>query len=207
MAPEPELEETEPAPSSGGRSFQADSVVKTGLGLAFRVNPPDAFILVDGKVIGRAEEWSGQKRSRSYSLPGPGTYEVKVRKEGLREHRISIEAGASGGITPVFARLQPMAAAETGSGNLKVYRVSEAVAFRSRAPMARLLVDDQQVGLVKDYSGGLGRGEWLRLPEGRHRISIVAPGFRRQDFIVEVFPGAPQQRERISVDLSPGGDQ
>jgi hypothetical protein len=60
--------------------------------------------------------------------------------------------------------------------------------------------------MAAEYPGGMRPASWLRLPEGRHRISIVARGHRRHDVIVEVVPGAPQQRERIVVDLRQGED-
>ena len=46
---------------------------------------------------------------------------------------------------------------------------------------------------------------WLKLPVGRHRVSILAPGRERQDVLVEVSPGAEKVREVLVVNLLPGG--
>ena len=42
------------------------------LQVAFRVKPPDAHVLVDGRVIGQAQDWSGQQGARTYTFPEPG---------------------------------------------------------------------------------------------------------------------------------------
>ncbi|HSS75107.1 MAG TPA: serine/threonine-protein kinase, partial [Thermoanaerobaculia bacterium] len=68
-APEPEPEPEAPAPAAQA----ADRTVHSGLTVAFHVSPPDAFVVVDGRVIGTAEDWSGQKDARTYTFPGPGT--------------------------------------------------------------------------------------------------------------------------------------
>jgi len=175
------------------------------LALSFQVIPPDAFVLIDRTVIGRAKDYGGgRKGGRPYSLPGPGRYEVVIKAEGMKNHRVVVEASESGGITPIIARLSPLAAAEISTGDLPVIRVSEAIGFRVRPPMATILVNGQPAGKAAEYSGGLRPASWLRLPPGKHRVSVVA-GNRRYDVIVEVFPGAPQQRERIEVNLLAGG--
>jgi len=197
-APEPQKDEPRPAP--------AGPVIRTGLGLAFRVTPPDAFVRVDGTVIGKAKDWSGQKGARTYSLPGAGEYEIVIRVDGMKEHRITVEASETAGITPIIARLSPLPAAQVEAGDLKTIRVSQAVAFRVRPQAAMILVDGQPAGRAAEYAGGLRPASWLRLPEGKHRISVVARGHRRYDVIVEVVPGAPREREKIEVDLLAGGD-
>jgi hypothetical protein len=174
--------------------------------VAFHVSPPDAHILVDGRVIGTAEYWSGQKDSRTYTFPGPGTYLVKIKKDGMHELRIAVEASAAGGTTPITAQLRERAAEQIDAGDLQMVRVREAVAFNVRQPMAEVLVDGQPMGKARRYSGRfLRRGEWLELAQGRHRVSIVAPGHRRKDILVEVMPTAENDRERIDIILTPGG--
>jgi hypothetical protein len=198
--PTPAPEEDEPRPAPAG------PVIRTGLGLAFRVTPPDAFVRVDRTVIGKAKDWSGQKGARTYTLPGAGQYEIVIRADGMKDYRITVEASETAGITPILARLSPLPAAQVEAGDLKVIRVSQAVSFRVRPPGAMILVDGQPAGRAAEYAGGLRPAGWLRLPEGRHRISVVARGHRRYDVIVEVMAGAPQQREKIEVDLLAGGD-
>jgi hypothetical protein len=208
-AVEEEAAAPEPEPSAATRppDPDADQILRTGLQVAFRVVPPDAHVLVDRRVIGQAREWSGQKGARTYTFPGPGSYEVKIRKPGMKDYRIAVEAGATGGVTPVAARLQPLPAADVDTTDLETIRVRQAVAFEVRPPLALISVDDQPVGTARRYSGGLGRRGWLDLPPGRHRVSIAAPGYQRKDLLVEVTAGAEKERERIELVLSPGGNE
>jgi serine/threonine protein kinase len=200
--PQPEPEAEAPAPAAQA----ADRTVHSGLAVAFRVSPPDAHILVDGRVIGTAEDWSGQKDARTYTFPGPGTYLVKIRKDGMHELRIAVEAGGGAGVTLIPAQLRERAAEQIDAGDLQVVRVREAVAFRVRQPTAEVLVDGQPMGLARRFSGGILRHkEWLELPQGKHRVSIVAPGHRRKDLLVEVVPTAENDRERIDIVLTQGG--
>jgi serine/threonine protein kinase len=204
----PEPEEPAPAEPNDSRLLPnvpgADRVVRSGLSLAFRVTPPDAMVLVDRTVIGQAKQWSGERGSRPYTLPGPGEYRVRFRKDGMKEYRIAVQAGETGGVTPIFAQLSPLPAAEVEEGDLKVVRVSEGVAFRVRPPGAMILVDGQIAGPALKFNGGL-RGGWLNLPPGRHRVSVQARGHRQYDLVVEVMPGAIQKREKIDVNLFQGG--
>jgi hypothetical protein len=180
--------------------------------VTFHVVPQDAHVLVDGRVIGEAQEWSGQRGTRSYTFPGAGSYVVKIRKPGMKEYRIAVEAGAVPGKTPIAARLQPMGAAEVDATDLRTFRVREAVAFRVQPPAAdaSVTVDGQPVGQARRFGGGGGflrarAREWLELPPGKHRISFVSPGYHRQDILVEVVETADRARERIDVVLAPGG--
>ncbi len=195
--------ETAPEPAAS-----ADQVIRTGLEVAFRVTPPGAFILLDRTQIGRALEWSGQKGARTYTLPGPGQYRVRLRAPGMREHRILIEASETGGTTPIIARLQPLPAADVDLSDLPVIQVREGVTFRVRPVGAAVLVDGQPVGLARRFNGGaLGGGEVLKLTPGRHRVSVVATGHRRYDVLVEVTAGAERERQRIEVNLNQGGGE
>lgn len=179
--------------------------MKTGLDLTFRVTPPNAFVLVDRTQIGRAREWSGQKGARTYTLPGPGQYRIRIRAQGMKEHSIEVEASETGGTTPIFARLSPLPAAEVDTSDLRTVRVGEAVSFRVRPPGAQILVGGQVVGPAQRFNGGVGARGWLKLPPGRHRVSVTAPGHRQQDILVEVVSGFAKEREKIDVDLREGG--
>jgi len=203
---EAEPEPSVPAPSASAP--QADQTLRTGLQVAFRIAPQDAFVLVEGRVIGTAQEWSGGKGARTYTFPGPGSYTVKIKKPGMQDYRIAVEAGATGGTTPIAVRLQPLAAADVDSSDLRTVRVREAVAFRVQPAAAGVLVDGQLMGPARRFSGGgflRAKGEWLELAPGKHRVSLVAPGHRRQDILVEVSETAARDREKIDVVLSPGG--
>ena len=181
-----------------------DTGLTSGLGLAFRVVPDDAFVLVDGTVIGRAREWGPGERV--YQLPGAGSYDVTLRKGGMRDRRIRVVAAADGpAVTAVAARLEPLPIDEVEAGDLEVHRVREAVAFNVDVPGAQVLVDGRRVGPAARFSGGLGPRRWLELPRGLHRVSVVAPGRQRVDLAVEVTPGAVERRKRITVFLPAEG--
>jgi len=204
-AKEDEPDEEPPPRRSGGFSGPPDLEIRTGLEVAFRTTPPDAFVLVDGTQIGRATEWNGLKGNRTFSLDGAGEHTIKIRSQGLKEVRILVHASETAGVTPIFARLQPMAAAQAEASDLKAYRVREAIAFRVEPPGATILVDGQTVGSANLYAGRFAQPRtWLKLPPGRHRVGVTAPGMARQDFIVEVSPGADKDRDRIEVTLQPG---
>jgi tRNA A-37 threonylcarbamoyl transferase component Bud32 len=207
---EPAAREPEPAPAPSPPADvpEADRTMQTGLQVAFRVIPPDAHVLVDRTVIGQAQDYSGQKGAQTYTFPGPGTYLVKLRKAGMKDYRIAVEASATGGTTPIVANLQPLPAAEVDASDLQTVRVREGIAFRVQPLGARVLVDGQPMGLARRFSGGgflRARGEWLELSPGRHRVSLVAPGFQRRDISVEVIATADEDRKRIDVVLTPGG--
>ena len=203
-APEERAEREEEPVHRGGGAI--DQRLQTGLDLVFRPNPPDAFVLVDGTPIGRATEWSGQKGGRTFSLSGPGEHRIKLRSQGMKDFVILVQAGETRGVTPILSRLAPLPAAQADASDLKVYRVREAVGFKVEPAGATVLVDGQTAGPAKSFGGRFAQpSTWLKLPPGRHRIGLTAPGMARQDFIVEVFEGAEKDHERIEATLQPGG--
>jgi eukaryotic-like serine/threonine-protein kinase len=208
-APEPAAREPEPAPVPSPPAVpDADRTLRTGLQVAFRVSPPDARFLVDRTVIGQAQDYSGLKGKQTYTFPGPGSYLVKLKKPGMKDYLIAVEASATSGTTPIVVRLEPLPAAETDASDLQKFRVREAVAFRVQPPGAEVLVDGQPMGPARRFSGGRllrGKGEWLELAPGKHRISLTSPGFLQQDLSVEVVATADKERDRIEVILVPGG--
>jgi serine/threonine-protein kinase len=197
-----------PPPASGGsrqRNLPAPHAeLSTGMSLVFEVVPPDAFVLVDGTVIGRAAEYGARRGGRGYSLPGPGEHRVTLRRDGMEDYHIRLDASGSVGATTVRARMKPLAAAEIPFHELEMHRVREAIALRVDPPNARVLVDDKPVGVARQFAGGrLGRGEWLELPLGMHRVSLIAVGRKRVDLAVDVTSGATDDRKRIDVVLPP----
>ena len=183
----------------------ADRRMQTGIELAFRVTPPDAYVLVNGTVIGQAQAYSGLKGKPTYQLPGPGEHLIKLRKPGMRELKIGVTA-AGAGTTPVVARLEAMPTEQVETADLQSYRVREAVGFRVQPESAQVLVDGSPVGTAAQYAGRMGRPDsWLELSPGRHRVTLAAPGFRSRDIAVEVTGGAERERERIEVRLAREG--
>jgi hypothetical protein len=205
-APAPTPAPREPEPEAAPETPAADQTIRTGLQVGFRIVPPDAHVLVEGRVIGEAQDWSGLKGARTYTFPGAGTYMVKIKKDGMREMLIAVEAGA-GGASTISARLRPRAAADIEASDLETVRVREGVALNVRPGNAEVLVDGQSVGEARRYAGGLLRPkEILVLNPGKHRLSFVAPGYARKDILVEVTETADKQRQRINVDLTAGGN-
>ncbi|MFL6193145.1 MAG: protein kinase domain-containing protein [Thermoanaerobaculia bacterium] len=201
-APEPApVREPEPSPAPAP---DADQSIRTGMTVAFRITPPDAQVLVDGTSMGMAQDWSGQKGARTFTFPDPGNYLVKIKKPGMKDLRIAVEAGA-GGAAFITARLQPLPADAVDASDLQRLRVREGVVLRVQPPGANVLVDGQRVGAARQFGGGVLRPrEFLRLDPGRHRISFVAPGFRRKDVLVEVSEAADRDREKIEITLDRG---
>jgi eukaryotic-like serine/threonine-protein kinase len=195
----------EPA-AEPAREVAADRQLKTGLTLRFQVTPPDAFILVDGTVIGEAQEWSGQKGTRPYTLAEPGEHLIKIKKPGMRDYLIAVEASEGGGATQVVAHLQSKAASDVATADLQSYRVRRGIGLRVQPETAEVLVDGRPVGPVRRFAGRfLGRGEWLQLSPGTHRVTVTAPGYERRDLAVEVNEGADRETQRIDVRLERGG--
>jgi hypothetical protein len=173
--------------------------METGLGLRFMVLPPEAFVLLDGRVLGRSSEYGS--KGEVLTLPGAGTYTLTFRHPGMEDYRVRVDASAGRPVTPVSVRLARIPAAEVELADLEVYRAREAVALKVEPPDARVLVDGQMMGPASKFDGGMGRGGWLELPPGKHRVSLVAPGYQRVDLAVELTAGAIERRERIRVDL------
>jgi tRNA A-37 threonylcarbamoyl transferase component Bud32 len=183
----------------------ADRVLSSSLELAFQVNPPDAYVLLDGGVIGKAEEWSGKRGNRAFTLPGAGPHQIKIKKSGMKDYRINVEASATRGVTPVVVTLQPLPTAQVETTDLRTVQVRQAVALHVQPDVNTLvLVDGTAAGQAKRYAGRFGHSdEWLQLPPGTHRITLVAPGYRRTDLAVDVTPGAEKERQKVDVTLVP----
>jgi serine/threonine-protein kinase len=197
----PEEREPEPAPAPVP---DADQTIRTGMTVTFKVTPPDAQLLVDRTSMGQVQDWSGGKGGRSYEFPSPGSYLIRLRKPGMREMRIAVEAGA-GGASTITARLRPLSADNVDASDLQRLRVREGVVLRVQPALATVLVDGQAVGQARQFAGGVLRPrEFLRLDPGKHRLSFTAPGFSRQDVLVEVVETADQDRGRIEINLERG---
>ena len=197
----PEEEEPAPAPRpAASRSMRA------GMSLTFQVTPPDAFVLVDGTVIGPASQYSGKKGSQVYTFADAGDHLIKLRKPGMKDLLIAVDAGAVGGTTPLVASLQSVGSADVSTSDLESYEVREAIALRVTPPEAEVTVDGRAMGPASKYAGRFGHSnEWLELSPGKHRIGLAAPGYRSKDIAVDATGGAEKARMKVEITLVRGG--
>jgi hypothetical protein len=105
---EPTNDESEPPPADAseevadplvdrpGISPRVDRMMVTGMSLSFLVEPPEAIVKIDSRVIGQAGTWNAKKRDgRAYDLPEGGDHLVRILHEGRTwTIRISASAGA-----------------------------------------------------------------------------------------------------------------
>ncbi|HSL81638.1 MAG TPA: serine/threonine-protein kinase, partial [Thermoanaerobaculia bacterium] len=75
---------------------RVDQRVDTGMSVTFQVQPRDAFVLLDGTVIGRASDHDPRAGGRPFVLPAPGLYRVKLRSPGMADHLILLRAQERG---------------------------------------------------------------------------------------------------------------
>lgn len=87
-APEPAADEptedvAEPVVDRPGVDPRIDRMMVTGMALSFVVEPPEAIVKIDGRVIGQAGTWNAKKRDgRAYDLPESGDHIVRITHEG-----------------------------------------------------------------------------------------------------------------------------
>jgi len=83
-APEEASEEVnEPVVDRPGVDPRIDRMMVTGMALSFVVEPPEAIVKIDGRVIGQAGTWNAKKRDgRAYDLPESGDHLVRILHEG-----------------------------------------------------------------------------------------------------------------------------
>jgi hypothetical protein len=174
-----------------------DRQVDSGMVVVIDAEPRSAFLVVDGRVIGRADEVVEQG---GYTLPSPGPHRVVLRSPGYQEARLLVQAREDGPRpTRVRVALSRAAAGELAIEDLPRHRVREEIGFRVQPRTTRLLVDGELKGPAIQFNGRGGR--WLKLPRGLHRVSLVAPGHQQVDLAIEVGGGAIEQREVIRLEL------
>lgn len=114
VEPEPEPaapEVSEPVVDRPGVDPRIDRMMVTGMALSFVVEPPEAIVKIDGRVIGQAGTWNAKKRDgRAYDLPESGDHLVRILHEG-RTMTIRVSASPDApSPTLVSADLRPPSA-------------------------------------------------------------------------------------------------
>ncbi|MDX1632050.1 MAG: protein kinase [Thermoanaerobaculia bacterium] len=214
---EPETAETRPRESRPEPEdlleklrSRVDRELTTGLGLVFDVEPEDTFVLLRGRgdrrfvTLGQASEWSGGRDGRIYTLPGPGDYLLRFRDAASRNKLLLIHARPGAGPTTISVNMNALSGERVDRGDLTRYRVGEGITLdvdpRRAARRAFVVVNGERRGGAREFSG---RGSALRLSAGDHRVAVIAPGFRRVDFLVEVRPGHDERFEEVELEMEP----
>ena len=67
-------------------------------GAEFHVSPEDAQVVIDGKLIGIADDWDGMGGGKAYIFPGPGIHYARFSMAGYKTAWVKIEVrpGAKG---------------------------------------------------------------------------------------------------------------
>jgi len=201
-----QVNESEPADQSPVP--QPDAVVDGGLQVQLQSAPKDSIVAVRGpgdsrfRTLGRADELPSKDQIH---LPAAGDYLVRLRRERMKDFVARVHAQTGQPPARIVAHMREVQAKELALGDLQRYRAGEAIGLRVDPPNARVFVDGKPRGLARSWSGRhFGRGRWLGLKPGVYRVSLEAPGYKRQDIAVEIFPGAEPARRRIEIRLEHG---
>jgi hypothetical protein len=62
-------------------------------GAEFHVSPEEAIVYVDGRRIGKADDWDGAGGGRAYYFPGAGTYYARFVSPGYHTRWVKIIVG------------------------------------------------------------------------------------------------------------------
>ncbi len=64
-------------------------------GAEFHVDPEETLVTVEGRLLGKADDWDGMGGGKAYIFPGPGSYLVKLELTGYRTTWIEIVVSPS----------------------------------------------------------------------------------------------------------------
>jgi TIR domain-containing protein len=88
-------------------SVRVSEVFEARRGAEFHVSPDDAIVWIDGRRIGKADDWDGVGGGRTYYFQRPGTYYARFALRGYRTAwvRIVVRPGAAEEIIDVDTSL------------------------------------------------------------------------------------------------------
>lgn len=99
-----------PGPKSGRKGDeQIEGTYRCRNGAQFHIDPEDAMVEIEGKVIGRADDWDGFGGGSTYYFEKPGKYEVKLSLPGYKTKwiQITVAPEAEDEIERIFTKLRP----------------------------------------------------------------------------------------------------
>jgi len=86
---------------------QPSEVFSCRRGAEFHVEPEEALVTVEGRLLGKADDWDGMGGGQTYLFPGPGSYLVRLELAGFRTTwiRVDVTPGAEDEIVDVDTEL------------------------------------------------------------------------------------------------------
>lgn len=88
-------------------SARMSGVFETRRGVEFHVSPEEAIVSIDGRRLGKADDWDGSGGGRTYYFRRPGTYYARFASPGYRTAwvRIVVRSGAAEEIVDIDTNL------------------------------------------------------------------------------------------------------
>ena len=88
-------------------SVRMSGVFETRRGVEFHISPEEAIVSIDGRRLGKADDWDGSGGGRAYHFRRPGTYYARFASPGYRTAwvRIVVRSGAAEEIVDVDTNL------------------------------------------------------------------------------------------------------
>jgi len=204
-----------------GGGYRSGYGYRTG-SLRLLVEPNEARVYVDGYYAGIVDDFDGLFQRLNIS---PGRHEISFKLEGFRTYRVRVYVPLDQTVK-VHYRMQAGAGTEVDEATVGTplddqrddaryeersddrYESREQGRYdrrddgRSVGDQGTLRLDvqpaDASVYVDGDFRGTARQLRTISLPEGRHRIEIVRPGYRTVEREVEIRPGDSAE---LNVDL------
>ena len=91
-------------------SVRMSGAFETRRGVEFHISPEEAIVSIDGRRLGKADDWDGSGGGRAYYFRRPGTYYARFASPGYRTAwvRIVVRSGAAEEIVDVDTNLSEL---------------------------------------------------------------------------------------------------
>jgi hypothetical protein len=185
------------------------------------VSPRSATVRLDGEDVGQAKDYDGRwdrlgvepgRHTLEFESPGHQTLRVELATRPGRFYRIAYELREGEGIDTRSETAAPAPQEEPAEGppteapptfEAEVGSADRPAGFlkmRVRPDDAVVYLDGKFLGRADEVTGLHGA---VPVPEGKHRIEVVRPGFATRVVEVEVEVG---RAANVTVDLAQVGD-